>query len=354
MLNIEDWANCDIEKNGDISLKNSNNEITLSIEVKYHNSPTELKNNIEELWKTIHNFYNDSDKFTKSTKLELYTVSTISKGNNLLNWNNLNTNEKLQLLKDSSLRNKNEIYLGIKKFYNVIFQDENKLKSILSKFTIHSDQEYYEEFKEQIKKTSLFRIFNTNFKKDSALESLIAVVLSAFKNVDTWTISKEEFDSKLTEIAHLSHKLIVRVNDDADIEINEEMFRDSKFVNKLKDIEQDDYTIDNAIDDYAKTVYEVEERMNLLSSLDYNRKLESYENDLIREFRTKKGDIELNTNIVIKQSKQFYRQIQSLEKIPFIGKSFNDKTTFFQRGYYHILANDDSNKKKIIHWHLEK
>jgi len=354
MLNIENWENCDIEKNGDISLRNSNDEITFSIEVKYHNSPTELKNNMEELWKTIHNFYNDSDKFIESSKLELYTVSTVSEDNNLLNWNDLSADDKLTLLKSSSKKNEAEIYKTIQKFYDVIFEDENKLKIILSKFKINSNQKYYEKFKEEIKKTSFFRIFNTEIKKNTALEALIAVVLSAFKDVDTWTISKKNFDSKLTEVAHLSQEIIVRVNDDIDIEIDEEMYKNSKFVEKLKDIEQEEYIIDYAIEDYAKAVYEVKERINLLSALDYHRKLENYEKDLIREFRIKKGNIEVNNDIIINQSKQFYQQIQSLDKVPFIGKFFDDKTTFFQRGYFHILANDDSEDKRTIHWHLGK
>lgn len=128
MIENHDWHNCDIEKNGDISLINSSNEIILSIEVKYHSEETELKANAIELWKTIKNFYNDINKYNENTELLLYTVSIINSDNSLSNWNNLTADEKYTLLLKSAKKKENEIYTTIKPFYDVIINDEKKLK----------------------------------------------------------------------------------------------------------------------------------------------------------------------------------------------------------------------------------
>ena len=352
MLNNANWNSCDIEKNGDIALRNEQDEIISSIEVKYHGTETELNDNSIELWKTIHNFYNDSDKYIDLTNLELFTVSTISEENTLYCWNKLSPEDKINLLKKSSLKKENIIYKTIEKYHTVIFKDENILSNILLKFKITSNQYYYEDYKNKILENAIFRIFNTVEKKEYALSSLTAVIISALKNVETWTVSKIDFDNKLSEIAKLSQDLIIR--DDSDVEdvyVDEEQFKESNFVKKLEDIEQDEFTIADAIDDYAKTIYEVKERMNLVSTFDYHKRITNYEKSLIREYRTTKSAITPNNDRIIEQSKEFYRRMQDLQKVPFIGKSIEDKTTFFQRGYYHILANDDNNKIKI-HWHL--
>lgn len=354
MIDNSDWFYCDLEKNGDISLTNNLNEIILSIEVKYHDKPIELKDNVEELWKTIYNFYNDSDKYMDTTKLILYTASTISKNNTLYNWNSLSSQQKINLLKEASKNKQGEVYKTIKKFYDKIFQNEKKLHGVLSKFDIYANQAYYTEHKKNIKRNAYFRIFDSEKKQLISINNLLEIIHSSFKDVNTWRISSSDFDKKLKEVSANAQDIIVRVDEDINIEIDEGLYKDSNFLDKLREITKDDMTINFAIEDYAKTVYELEMRMNFLSEFDYHKKIDSYENNLIREYHITKSSITPNPANIIEQSKNFYTQIQKLHKVPFIGKTFNDKTTFFQRGYYHILADDDENEKKIIHWHLGK
>jgi len=353
MIENHDWNNCDIEKNGDISLINASNEIILSIEVKYHSEETELKANAIELWKTIKNFYNDVDKYNENTELLLYTVSIINSNNSLSNWNNLTTDEKYNLLLKSAKKKENEIYTTIKPFYDVITNDEKKLKKILAKFKIESNKEYFTKFKEKIIKNTYFRIFDTIEKKEHSLYSLMESIFSAFKNIETWNIKFEDFRKKLQITSNNAHEIIIRSDDDVDeIEIDENTYKDSLFVKKMKDIEKDDTTISFAIEDYAKTIYEIERRVDFLSPLDWNKKRKTYEQNLIRGYITTKSDFEPNEEIIIQQSQNFYKKVQNLNKIPFIPKVFNDQTTFFQNGYFHILADEDDDKKVKIVWHL--
>lgn len=353
MIENHDWNNCDIEKNGDISLINASNEIILSIEVKYHSEETELKANAIELWKTIKNFYNDVDKYNENTELLLYTVSIINSDNSLSNWNNLTTDEKYNLLLKSAKKKENEIYTTIKPFYDVITNDEKKLKKILAKFKIESNKEYFTKFKEKIIKNTYFRIFDTIEKKEHSLYSLMESIFSAFKNIETWNIKFEDFRKKLQITSNNAHEIIIRSDDDVDeIEIDENTYKDSLFVKKMKDIEKDDTTISFAIEDYAKTIYEIERRVDFLSPLDWNKKRKTYEQNLIRGYITTKSDFEPNEEIIIQQSQNFYKKVQNLNKIPFIPKVFNDQTTFFQNGYFHILADEDDDKKVKIVWHL--
>lgn len=331
MIENHDWNNCDIEKNGDISLINASNEIILSIEVKYHSEETELKDNAIELWKTIKNFYNDVDKYNENTELLLYTVSIINSNNSLSNWNNLTTDEKYNLLLKSAKKKENEIYTTIKPFYDVITNDEKKLKKILAKFKIESNKEYFTKFKEKIIKNTYFRIFDTIEKKEHSLYSLMESIFSAFKNIETWNIKFEDFRKKLQITSNNAHEIIIRSDDDVDeIEIDENTYKDSLFVKKMKDIEKDDTTISFAIEDYAKTIYEIERRVDFLSPLDWNKKRKTYEQNLIRGYITTKSDFEPNEEIIIQQSQNFYKKVQNLNKIPFIPKVFNDQTTFFK------------------------
>lgn len=233
MIENHDWNNCDIEKNGDISLINSSNEIILSIEVKYHSEETELKDNAIELWKTIKNFYNDVEKYNENTELLLYTVSIINSNNSLSNWNNLTTDEKYNLLLKSAKKKENEIYTTIKPFYDVITNDEKKLKKILAKFKIESNKEYFTEFKEKIIRNTYFRIFDTTEKKEYSLYSLMESIFSAFKDIETWNIKFEDFRKKLQITANNANEIITRSDDDVDeIDIDENTYKDSLFCSK--------------------------------------------------------------------------------------------------------------------------
>lgn len=354
MLENSDWSYCDIEYSGDISLRDISNNMILNIEVKHHIDTVELKDNSVELWKTIHNFYNDSNKYVDETELVLYTVSTIEESNTLDKWNDKLPEEKLELLRKASLKNKTDIYVTLEDYYNVIFEDEEKLKGILSKFKLQANQKDYTQYREYLKSESYFKQFLEKEKKINAIDSLLSIILSGLKDETTWTISKDDFEKKLKEISGDAQDLVVRVDDDVDINIDEEEYKSRKFVEKLNDIELDDVVIEYAIEDYAKTIYEVDKRMSFVSEFDYQKKLDSYEKTLVKNYRLTKNKITVNKDTIIDQSKQFYHQVQGLPKIPFIGKSIDDKTTFFQNGYYHILADNDEEEKKRIYWHLEK
>lgn len=352
MLENSDWINCDLEYSGDISLRDRFDNMILNIEVKHHIDTVELKDNSSELWKTIYNFYNDSDKYIEETQLILYTVATVSEASTIFNWNELSKEDKLEVLRTASFKNETEIYATIKKFYDDIFTNEEKLKSILLKFILKLNQDNYKQYREYLKKESYFKQFIEDEKKIQAIDSLLSIILSGFKDETSWTISKIDFEKKLKEVAGNAQDLVIRVDDDVEIDIDGNEYKESKFVKKLEDIELDDINIDYAIEDYAKTVFEVGERMSFVSEFDYMKKLDTYEKSLVREYHSIRSSITVNSETIIEQSKQFYRQVQIIPKVPFIGKSFDDKTTFFQRGYYHILADND--EERIIHWHLGK
>ena len=60
-----------------------------------------------------------------------------------------------------------------------VFEDTEKLKNVLDKFTIISDKEYFTEFKEKITTNAYFRIFNSPAKKENSLYSLMETIFSA-------------------------------------------------------------------------------------------------------------------------------------------------------------------------------
>lgn len=355
MLENSEWDNCHIEYSGDISLINQSNEIILSIEVKHHIDDTELNPIGIELWKTIYNFYNDSQKYTDKTLLCLFTVSLVSESSKLYNWNDLSSTNKLDILKEVAQKPDTQIYKTIEKYYNEIFKDENRLESILEKFSIYSEQTNYAKYKNELMKESYFKQFVEDDKKISVIESLIGFVLIGFKNEMSWNISKNDFEKKLQEISISLQGTIIRDdNDVGDIDVSMSEYISSKFVDKLQDIKANETLIDMAIEDYAKTLYELDKRMDLVSSFDYQEKIDTYEKSLVTKYNIEKSFVSFNDENVITQSQQFYKKIITQEKVPFLAKSFDDKTTFFQRGYYQILADNDNDDKKKIIWHLGK
>lgn len=352
------WYKCLIEEHGDIVFLDKDDNQIFNIEVKHHIEDDELMVHNIDFQKTLFNWFQDRNKYTENTRLILFTTSTISKTNPLYNWNTASFQDKYRIISDNSKNSKKELYTNIEKYFEKIVNvNILELLEILIKIRIKYSTPNIKHIKDQIKSRDYFRIFqDQEEKKEKAIDSLYGLIGKGLKDKETWEITKDDFDHKLKELTALVQDKILRTDTDIDIEkIDTEMksYRKKYFIKKLDNIGFGEDVFQSAIDDYAKTIIEVSERMNLSNSLEYNYRLESYERNLNRLVSDRRNEYKYKSGLNdIEKSQQSYFRIMQSARIPFMPQEFDDQTTFFQNGYLHILADDEDNPTQIC-WSLK-
>lgn len=357
LLENNNWSKCEVEKLGDIALINKNNKQIFNIEVKHHIEKNELKVYEEEFLKTLSNWFDIRNLFDENTKLILMTTSTISKGNPLQYWNLFISNNKYKTLKENQIQKNGATYVNMIKYFHKINENVDELKELLSKFDIQYSLFNILEIRNEIKKTSHFRLFKDDEKKkDKVIDELYGLIGRGLENKDKWEITKSEFDQKLIESTTLIQDKQLRTDNSIDIKTIDTKilsYKDKQFIKKLENIEFREDVFQSAIDNYAKTIIEITERMRLSSSLEYDERLENYDKSLVKLVSDVKTEYRYKRDLTyIEKSQDSYFKIMNFTKIPFIPEEFDDQTTFFQKGYLHFLADDEDEPKKIC-WSLK-
>lgn len=357
MLENNNWNQCTIEESGDIALLDENGLQLFNFEVKHHNENKELKIYEEEFQKTLFNWFNIKNIFDDNTKLILMTSSTVSIGNSLEYWNEYTSDKKYKTLLENQKKNNLEYYSSIKKYFLPINKSSDKLKNILEKIEIQHSLSNIVTIKDKIKETSHFRLFGTNKdRKDKVIDELYGLIARGLENKEKWEITKNGFDQKLIESTTLIQSKILRTNTSISsdsFETDVGKYKEKQFIKKLENIEFEEDVFQLAIDDYAKATIELADRMNLKTSLEYDERLKDYDDSLIKIVNEKKTEYRYKNDLnYIEKSQSSYWQIMNAPKIPFMPEEFDDQTTFFQKGYLHILA-DDEEKPRQICWSLK-
>ncbi len=357
LLENNNWSKCEVEKLGDIALIDKNNKQIFNIEVKHHIEKNELKVYEEEFLKTLSNWFDIRNLFDENTKLILMTTSTISKGNPLQYWNLFTSNNKYKTLKENQIQKNGATYVNMIKYFHKINENVDELKELLSKFDIQYSLFNILEIRNEIKKTSHFRLFKDDEKKkDKVIDELYGLIGRGLENKDKWEITKSEFDQKLIESTTLIQDKQLRTDNSIDIKTIDTKilsYKDKQFIKKLENIEFREDVFQSAIDNYAKTIIEITERMRLSSSLEYDERLENYDKSLVKLVSDVKTEYRYKRDLTyIEKSQDSYFKIMNFTKIPFIPEEFDDQTTFFQKGYLHFLADDEDEPKKIC-WSLK-
>lgn len=357
LLENNNWSKCEVEKLGDIALINKNNKQIFNIEVKHHIEKNELKVYEEEFLKTLSNWFDIRNLFDENTKLILMTTSTISKGNPLQYWNLFISNNKYKTLKENQIQKNGATYVNMIKYFHKINENVDELKELLSKFDIQYSLFNILEIRNEIKKTSHFRLFKDDEKKkDKVIDELYGLIGRGLENKDKWEITKSEFDQKLIESTTLIQDKQLRTDNSIDIKTIDTKilsYKDKQFIKKLENIEFREDVFQSAIDNYVKTIIEITERMRLSSSLEYDERLENYDKSLVKLVSDVKTEYRYKRDLTyIEKSQDSYFKIMNFTKIPFIPEEFDDQTTFFQKGYLHFLADDEDEPKKIC-WSLK-
>lgn len=131
------------EKKGDIT-KQCGEKILWQKEVKFHESENvQLTDRATDFWKTLSNWYEDYEQLKGCESFTLYTTSGIKADSKLFNWNSLSPEGKMAILKAIGKQEKKreETFRALyKKIFDESF-DEERLKDILSKFSIDTKKE---------------------------------------------------------------------------------------------------------------------------------------------------------------------------------------------------------------------
>lgn len=357
MLENNNWSRCEIEKFGDIALIDKNNKQIFNIEVKHHIVKNELKIYEEEFLKTLSNWFDIRNIFDENIKLILMTTSTISANNPLKYWNQYDSNKKYKTLQENQIQKNGTTYVNMVKYFHKINKNIDELKKVLAKFDIQHSLFNILEIRNEIKQTSHFSLFKDDEKKkNKVIDELYGLIGRGLENKDKWEITKIQFDQKLIESTTLIQDKILRTNNSIDTNMIDNQissYKDKQFIKKLENIEFKEDIFQSAIDDYAKTIIEVSERMNLKTSLEFDERLNNYDKSLEKLVNDTKIEFKYTRGLTdVEKSQDSYFKIMNSTKIPFMPEEFDDQTTFFQKGYLHILADDEEKPKKIC-WSLK-
>lgn len=357
LLENNNWSRCEIEKFGDIALIDKNNKQIFNIEVKHHIGKNELKIYEEEFLKTLSNWFDIRNLFDENIKLILMTTSTISQDNPLRYWNQYDSNKKYKTLQENQTQKNGTTYVNMVKYFHKINKNIDELKKVLAKFDIQHSLFNILEIRNEIKQTSHFSLFKDDEKKkNKVIDELYGLIGRGLENKDKWEITKIQFDQKLIESTTLIQDKILRTNNSIDTNMIDNQissYKDKQFIKKLENIEFKEDIFQSAIDDYAKTIIEVSERMNLKTSLEFDERLNNYDKSLEKLVNDTKIEFKYTRGLTdVEKSQDSYFKIMNSTKIPFMPEEFDDQTTFFQKGYLHILADDEEKPKKIC-WSLK-
>ena len=184
-----------IEKYGDVTI-----EKISQIEVKNYNNP--LTDTHENLWKTLHNWCFGSFDAIQYKSLILLTTQQIGKKSKLNGWNNKTMTDKLSVIisiaQDYCEKNKEakkDVTTLKKRQMSEIISDGNqeKLKTILDKFTIIDCAEGFEDVFEDMKIKHANHIPESN--QEQYLNGLLGFVINPNTVENNWEISFEMFSN---------------------------------------------------------------------------------------------------------------------------------------------------------------
>lgn len=352
LFELEENEKIIIELNGDITRASKNEQVFIeNYEIKHHESNNELNYANEDFWKTLKNWINDIQKYQENTKLILYTTSTLHK--DLDNFENKNTEEKISLLKDWKNKTTNKKIL---EHHEVIFKNEENLKSILNKVLFKSKQVDYLNIKQDIivNHKDYFEYFDDENIKFNAIETFITIIINSLENNKKWEIDYEYFKNKRNEFITKnkpSKKIIDEIelyDSSHDEQANKDLNKESLYVKKLKDIELDEDEILNASINKYKALKFADILLNYKQSV-YEDKILNCKKIFIDEWKNKKPKHKRKIQELsqLKTSQNFYEELTETQKLCLHEE---DNTQSFRRGYWHILADDEDEK---IHWLIE-
>ncbi|ANS76973.1 hypothetical protein AWM70_22275 [Paenibacillus yonginensis] len=340
-----------MEQLGDVTLI-STSQSSQQIEVKHHFEDTVLSDRDKEIWNTIWNWYRNFDEYTEIDELILFTTARLSQKSIFRKWEEMNVDTRYQIIKDiGSVKKINE--KEFRPIYDKIFSTDHnaeKLKSVLERLQIHSEQKTIKSIITKYNKTT-FRFLSTEKRMEEFVSSLIGLLLTIPVRENHWEISYSDFSDIFKSYAERfidssSAPLQLTFEDYEPTLVEIKRLKNKPFVSEIQRIDLHD-EITEAINDYCRTSKTIISyfETNVVKSKD----LKDYRKQLLKTLSTNKKISKINCNgnitIVLPESQRLYLQSMALEARPINGVSNN--RDFFQRGVIHSIVDDGD-----LTWHV--
>jgi hypothetical protein len=331
-----------IELSGDVS-KISADKTSFQMEVKHHIGNDFISDRDVDFWKTLKNWVKEFGRIKSFNRLILYTTSNIDKNSLINGWNEKDKIKKLETIKEIGKISK-EKEEGFRGLYNEIFaSDENKIKSILAKFTIESKQKNIlnidNDFNQYIS-------YVPEQNRKLFIASLLGIILSMVQaEPHIWEITYKEFVQIVQDQspAYMKPNLAPLPTEFAQTKPTEEItetYNDKQFVRAIKIIEYDSEVPKAIIDNWRTNMTIVKYyRDNPV----FNKNLLGYKAILNDKLFYSKEPIKLEHKdseriVQIKESKKLYSSVMSWDAKPF--GSVDPNQPFFQKGIIHNIVDD--------------
>ncbi|MEO3944076.1 ABC-three component system protein [Gorillibacterium sp. CAU 1737] len=340
-----------MEHLGDVT-KISISSVSQQIEVKHHFEDATLTDRSLEIWNTVWNWYNNSKQYSGNYEFILFTTSKLSQKSMFSHWATMNAEQRyLAFKRIGEIFKKNE--QQFRQTYNKIFSpkhDPEKLKSILSRFKILSEQQTIKTIIDQYYETT-FRFLEDKQRMEEFVSSMVGHLLTIPIKHQKWEVTYDVFNNLFGEYA----KRFVG-SSETPMQLQFEFYEPTPsehqslikkhFVSEIQRIDLTDEVTD-AINDYcraSKTIISFFET-NIVKSKD----LKDYRSQLHKTLVTHKKLSIINCKNdltkILTESQKLYFGSMSLEARQINGISNN--RDFFQRGVIHGMVDD-----KELTWHI--
>lgn len=269
-----------IEKDGDISLCSEHPNRGNQIEVKDVKVP--LTDHHETFWKTLKNWLAPEFNHNQYKNLILHTTQPFGKTTKLTDWNNKDSQEKLQILKNICNSSSSESEIA-KMQKDILNASENKLIEIIEKVVLITESANKNEILNKVK-SKLSGIPENN--QQVFIENLIGFIYE-LGNKDVWSISYSVFKEKLIELtSRFSRKEFTFPEFKGRVATTQEVTENETkvFVEKIKDINYEE-VIPEAIGNWLEFINSLAQDLD--NSPIYYEKTRNYQNELIAQYKGK-------------------------------------------------------------------
>jgi len=343
-LEMEENDTVVIENLGDVTLISAKNK-SMQIEVKHHSEVTSISDRSDEIWNTVWNWYNNFDEYENIDEFILFTTANLAKTSVFSSWKIQDTNKKYDIFKSIGDKIRDD-EKSFRKKYNKIFSNNheiNKLKSVLDRFNILSEQETIKTIINKYELTT-FKFLSEKKIMEEFVASLIGILLTIPIKSKDWTISYQEFDTIFKEY---SKRFAVDSNIPLPMEFeNYEVTQDEnntikckRFVEEINNIHLKDEVAD-AINDYCRTY------KTIIGYFNHNtvksKDLTNYKVDLAKTLnftrKSYKAKCQNDDNLLMSKSQELYFDAMALDTRNLNGVS--DNRSFFQAGVIHIIVDE--------------
>ncbi|RSP92374.1 hypothetical protein EA716_15585 [Acinetobacter baumannii] len=331
------------EKDGDVSfLAESSNESS-QIEVKEY--ADSLTDNHENLWKTLKNWLAPEFNHNQYGALILHTTQAFGAKTRLKNWNNQNSEQRLQILKDiyngrseDKLNSENPSDI-IKIQKKVIEADESLLLDLLKKVSLFTEADNAKVLEKNIL-SKLIGIPPNNLK--SYLEGLVGFVYGEATKL-SWSVNYKNFHAKCQELTTLFCKQEFTFPPFKGISasIQEvETHQDKLFVKKIIEIDHH-VMISDAIGNWLELVNSMNEELD--GHPLFIDKTIAYQEQLVKRFKLAYSNAQLEMIDSLRSSKLLYNN--TIREVP-LNIDNNIPPIEYKNGLIHEAMDDEDRDLK--------